>query len=106
MDFLKNQALSLVLPFVLGPAAFHITQAAKRGSNFIDNQGAAVKVGVAFAVSALFVAAASFAGVDAPACVADKACQLNDFTEPFVKAVLGAGVAVLMHKQKKANPDA
>lgn len=106
MDFLRNKALELIVPFILGPVAFQAVQFLKRGDSWLSKQHASVKIGAAFAVSALVVAVAAFAGVDAPVCAAAQSCGLGDLNEEIVKAALGAGVAVLLHNQKKRSPSA
>lgn len=104
MDFLRDQAIKLVLPLVLGPVVYFSTQGLKRASTFIDGQKPIVKQGVAIAVSALVVALGHLVPGSEIKCAIDGACALSDITPDVIKALFGAGVAFLLHFKAKQVP--
>lgn len=87
-----------LLPYLLGPLVFVVMQLLKKAPLAIDKLPSWAKQGVVFVISQVLVFLQAWSG-NALACGAN--CGLADVGEPFVKGVLVAGSAFLMHYLKK-----
>lgn len=101
MSWLQNQAISIALPYLMGPLVFVIVQASKKAWMWIDHLPAWQKQAFVFVVAQLLVFVQSWSGQEL-ACGAS--CTLADITPVFVKGVLTALSAYLLHFLKKAKP--
>lgn len=94
MNWFQSKALDLLLPYLLGPLVFLVMQGIKRASAAVDRLPAWAKQGVVFVVAQAFVFLQSWSN-QTLAC--GSACTLADIGPEFVKGVLVAISAVLMH---------
>lgn len=106
MDFIRQQVASFLVPLILGPATFYAMKYLKIASDFVGKQQPLVQQGIVIAISALLVAAGHLVPGQALACAAQSTCQISDITPDFVKALIGAGVAFLIHFKEQQVPAA
>lgn len=101
MSWIQNQALNLLLPYILGPLVFLAMQGLKQAQAWIDQLPAWAKQGLVFVIAQALTFAQSWSG-QSLACGAS--CGLADIGEPFIKGVLVTGSALLMHFLKQRQP--
>lgn len=101
MSWLQNQAISIALPYLLGPLVFFVMQGLKKASAFIDNLPPWAKQGAVFVIAQAITFAQSFSGQDL-AC--GTSCTIADLGAPFVKGLLVSLSAFLMHWLKQRQP--
>jgi hypothetical protein len=103
MSFLTGLVLKPLLPVLLAPAVFYAMKGLKVGIKWVGAQDPWVQRGIVVAVSALFSAVAKFVpGVgEAMPCIAAMSCSLADVTPEVVKILGTAGLAFLIHFNRK-----
>lgn len=106
MSWLQTQAFNLVFPIILGPAVFGIVQGLKALSGWIDSRPAWQKKALVPAIAILVSAGSSMLGqgISCDAAAANVSDCLNQFSPDVLKAILGSGVAYLMHFLKQRQP--
>ena len=101
MNWFQTSALNFALPYLLGPLAFLLMQGLKQLSGLIDNLPPWAKQGVVFLTAQILVFAQEWSN-QSLAC--GDACTINDVGPAFLKGVLVAGSAFLMHFLKQRQP--
>jgi hypothetical protein len=94
MNWLQNQALNMLLPYLLGPLVFLIMQGIKKLSLTVDKLPPWVKQALVFVVAQAMTFLQSWSGQEL-AC--GTGCTLADIGPTFVKGVLVTLSAFLMH---------
>lgn len=100
MNWIQNQAVQLVLPYLLAPLVFVIVQGLKKASSAIDHLPAWAKQGAVFVVAQILTFLQAWSGQTLE-CGAS--CTIADVSDPFVKGVLVTLTAFLLH-YLKARP--
>jgi hypothetical protein len=95
---MKSLALSLALPLLVGPLTFAVMQGLKRVSAWVDAQSAFVKRLAVAGIALVLTLLSTLTGVTIP-CEAEVNC-LAVLDHDTVKALVGAVVALAMHRLK------
>lgn len=101
MEWLQTKAIAIALPYLLGPLVFAVMQLLKKASAAMDNLPVWAKQGAVFVIAQVFVFLQSWTN-QTLACGAG--CTLADIGPEFIKGVLVAASAFLMHFLKKQKP--
>jgi hypothetical protein len=101
MNWIQSKAIDLLLPYLLGPLVFLVVQGLKKASDAIDRLPVWAKQGVVFVVAQAFVFLQSWSD-QSLAC--GNACTLADIGPEFIKGVLVAASAFLLHFLKQRKP--
>lgn len=101
MNWIQSKALDLLLPYLLGPLVFLVMQGIKQASAAVDRLPSWAKQGAVFVIAQVFVFLQSWSG-ETLAC--GNACTLADIGPEFIKGVLVAVSAYLMHFLKQRQP--
>jgi len=101
MSWLQNQAIQLVLPYLLGPIVFLVMQGLKKASAAVDSLPSWAKQGAVFVIAQVLTFLQAWSGT---ALDCGTNCSLADVSDPFVKGVLVAASAFLLHWLKQRQP--
>lgn len=109
-DFILSRAAGLLLPLIVGPLAFLLTQWLKAGITAIDRAPAHVKQAIVLALSFVLAGIVKMFGAYLPGvCIVgdDPASCLNALANPdALKIILSALIAFAIHagqKQQEAS---
>jgi hypothetical protein len=106
-DWILSRATGLVLPIVLGPLAFLLTQWLKKSIAALDAASPRVKQAVVLALSFVLAGAVKFAGTYLPPLCnsgSDAAGCLNAIADPqAMQVMLSALFAFVLHQSKQAS---
>lgn len=106
MNWVKLQALTLVIPMLLGPLAYWIIQTLKRNSQWVDNLSPLFKKGAVFLCVTGLVTLSNLGGIPINCNVDGNLTDcVNQLSPEAVKVALGTVAAMLMHKVKKQSPN-
>jgi hypothetical protein len=103
MSALLALVLKPLMPVLLTPLVYYAMVGLKKSRTWVGAQNEWTQRGIVVAISALFAAASKFVpGVaDAMPCVAAMSCSLADVTPEVVKVLGTAGLAFLIHFNRK-----
>ena len=105
-EWIISRAMGLVLPVVLGPIAYVVTQWLKKSIAALDAASSRVKQGVVIALSFLLAGAVKYVGSYLPAlCTAgsDAVGCLNAIADPqAMQVMLSALFAYVLHASQKS----
>lgn len=91
---LLDLALKIVVPAIVGPLAYLISEGIQKAVGFLDKQGAAVKQVLTLAISTGLV---QLAAVVPGLCPEAEPCTLENLS---TKALASAGIALAVHGMK------
>lgn len=110
-DWLVMHALTIALPAIIGPITYILGRKLLNGFAALDTLPAIAKQGVVLALAIGLAALAQAAGIMLPSeCAAigtgalTSDCQSALASPVFLKGVVGALLAYLLHYLKKADP--
>jgi hypothetical protein len=115
ISFLLSKALPLILKVIVGPITYHLGRVLLNAWRAIDDLNPAAKRFAVFVIALGISAALHATGQQVPAeCSALSSGAIDDacasvlsgpgFLSALVTAVLGSGIAFLLHAEKKADP--
>lgn len=111
-DFLSWKLVAIAATFIIGPLTYLVVRNIKAFWVWLDRQPAMAQRVFVLVVAFALTAAGQMMGLSLPGeCAAAGDGLLTDscksaIADPvFIKAVLGAGVAMFMHMLKKSEPD-
>ena len=103
MSFVTGLVLKPLIPIILAPIVFYAMKGLKFSIKWVGAQDPWIQRALVVAVSALFAAVTKFIpGVgEAMPCIATMACSLADITPEVVKILGTAGLAFLIHFNRR-----
>jgi hypothetical protein len=106
-DWILSRATGLILPVVLGPLAFILTQWLKKSIAALDAASPSVKQAVVLALSFVLAGAVKFVGSYLPPLCSggsDSVGCLNAIADPqAMQVMLSALFAFVLHQSKQTN---
>jgi hypothetical protein len=86
---------------ILGPLVYFSVQGLKKVQVFEDAHPYVKRAAVLGASALLAAATSALPGVPALPCLADQSCDVSNITPEVIKVLGGAGIAFLLHFNKK-----
>lgn len=112
-DFLSMKMLAMAVTFIIGPLTYLAVRHIKQFWLWLNRQPATAQRAFVLVIAFVLTAGAQAAGLTLPSECADvglgtltDTCQSALAGPVFVKSVLSAGIAFLLHALKKADPKA